>query len=134
MPPTTFIRTIGEFGHRFIADELHAAGLQTSERRVTENERVGREVAAWMTRYNLRQADIAEILGFAQRNVSKRIRGEMPFRIDELLAIARYMGISLSQLLGEGIVNEKNPHPVELDGGSATLVAGGGFEPPTSGL
>src|SRR5690625_2298788 len=34
MPPTTFIRTIGEFGHRFIADELHAAGLQTSERRV----------------------------------------------------------------------------------------------------
>ena len=34
MPPTTFIRTTGEFGHRFIADELHAAGLQTSERRV----------------------------------------------------------------------------------------------------
>ncbi|WP_413774246.1 helix-turn-helix domain-containing protein [Brevibacterium sp. JSBI002] len=87
-----------------------------------------------MTRYNLRQADIAEILGFAQRNVSKRIRGEMPFRIDELLAIARYMGISLSQLLGEGIVNEKNPQPVELTEGSATSVAGGGFEPPTSGL
>ena len=31
-------------------------------------------------------------------------------------------------------VNQKNPHPVELDGGSATFVAGGGFEPPTSGL
>ncbi|MEW1988227.1 helix-turn-helix domain-containing protein [Brevibacterium casei] len=111
------------------------AGLMTiGELQLTENERVGREVAAWMTRYNLRQADIAEILGFAQRNVSKRIRGEMPFRIDELLAIARYMGISLSQLLGEGIVNEKNPQPVELTEGSATLVAGGGFEPPTSGL
>ena len=36
--------------------------------------------------------------------------------------------------LGGESVNEKNPHPVELDGGSATLVAGGGFEPPTSGL
>src|SRR5699024_12491527 len=35
---------------------------------------------------------------------------------------------------GEGTVNEKNPHPVELDGSSATLVAGGGFEPPSSGL
>ncbi|TSI14673.1 helix-turn-helix domain-containing protein [Brevibacterium aurantiacum] len=108
--------------------------MTIGELQLTENERVGREVAAWMTRYNLRQADIAQILGFAQRNVSKRIRGEMPFRIDELLAIARYMGISLSQLLGEGIVNEKNPQSVELTEGSATFVAGGGFEPPTSGL
>lgn len=31
-------------------------------------------------------------------------------------------------------VNEKNPQSVELTGGSATVVAGGGFEPPTSGL
>ena len=34
MPPTTFIRTILKFGHRFIADELHACGHEASERRV----------------------------------------------------------------------------------------------------
>src|SRR5699024_2514443 len=106
--------------------------MTIGELQLTENERVGREVAAWMTRYNLRQADIAEILGLLLRYVSKRIRRENPFRTDELLGISRYMGISLSQLLGDGIVNEKNPHSVELDGGSSTLVAGGGFDPPTS--
>lgn len=99
---------------------------------MSENQRIGREVAAWMTRFGLRQADVASVLGFAQRNVSKRIRGEMPFRIDELLTISRYMGITLSQLLGEEIVNEKNPQPVA--GGSSFSVAGEGFEPSTSGL
>ena len=97
-----------------------------------ENERIGAEVRAWMARRELRQIDVADVLGVAQKNVSRRLRGEIPFRIDELLTLARFMGITLAQLLGEEIVNEKNPQPVAE--GSSILVAGGGFEPPTSGV
>lgn len=97
-----------------------------------ENERIGAEVRAWMARRELRQIDVAEVLGVAQKNVSRRIRGDIPFRIDELLTLARFMGITLAQLLGEEIVNEKNPHP--MGEGSSFLVAGEGFEPSTSGL
>lgn len=98
---------------------------------VSENESIGLEVRAWMVRKQLKQADIAQLLGFAQKNVSNRLRGQIPFRIDELLAIASYMDITLAQLLGNEIVNEKNPHPV--DGGSSG-VAGGRLDLPTSRL
>ncbi|AZT99050.1 helix-turn-helix domain-containing protein [Brevibacterium aurantiacum] len=98
---------------------------------VSENERIGLEVRAWMVRKQLKQADVAQLLGFAQKNVSNRLRGQIPFRIDELLAIANYMDITLAQLLGNEIVNEKNPHP--MDGGSST-VAGGRLDLPTSRL
>ncbi|WP_101574915.1 helix-turn-helix transcriptional regulator [Brevibacterium sp. 239c] len=101
------------------------------EETITENQRVGLEVRAWMVRKQLKQADLAQILGFAQKNVSNRLRGQMPFRIDELMTIASYMDITLGQLLGEEIVNEKNPHP--MDGGSST-VAGGRLDLPTSRL
>lgn len=109
-----------------------AMTVQTEEpTAVSENESIGLEVRAWMVRKQLKQADIAQLLGFAQKNVSNRLRGQIPFRIDELLAIASYMDITLAQLLGNEIVNEKNPHPP--DGGSSG-VAGGRLDLPTSRL
>lgn len=116
----------------------YALDMATPLTELTENQRIGREVRTWMIRLDVTQAEIATVLGFAQKNVSKRIRGEMPFRIDELLRIAVLMDITLGQLLGDDLVNEKNPHLVSGEGShgrnTGQLVAGDGFEPSTSGL
>ncbi|WP_183358236.1 helix-turn-helix domain-containing protein [Garicola koreensis] len=105
---------------------------------ITENERVGREIKAWLARHSLKQTDLADVIGVAQKNVSRRLRGEIPFRIDELLAITQALDITLGQLLGNDLVNEKNPHLVSGEGSrgqtSGHFVAGDGFEPSTSGL
>lgn len=89
--------------------------MSTAFEALTENKRVGREVRAWMGRADLRQIDIARVLGVAQKNVSQRLRGTIPFRVDELMALASYLGISLGQLLGDEIVNEKKPHRASPD-------------------
>ncbi|MGZ1492532.1 helix-turn-helix domain-containing protein [Brevibacterium sediminis] len=83
-----------------------------------------------MARLEVRQSWLGDVLGLSQSVVSKRLRGLLPFTGPELLLIASAMNISLGELLG-GIVNEKNPHPV--DGGSSG-VAGGRLDLPTSRL
>ena len=80
------------------------------------NLKISAEVRAWMARLELRQSWLGGVLDLSQSVVSKRLRGLLPFTGPELLKIASSMDISLGELLG-GIVNEKNPHPV--DGGSS---------------
>ncbi|MCU4298035.1 XRE family transcriptional regulator [Brevibacterium permense] len=92
------------------------------------------EVKLWTVRKRVTQKRLSGLLGLPQSSVSARLNGKKPFSIDELYKIAGLMELSLGELLGERLVNEKNPQPVELAGGSATLVAGEGFEPSTSGL
>lgn len=94
------------------------------------NLKISAEVRAWMARLEVRQSWLGDVLGLSQSVVSKRLRGLLPFTGPELLLIASAMSISLGELLG-GIVNEKNPHPV--DGGSSG-VAGGRLDLPTSRL
>ncbi len=94
------------------------------------NLKVSGEIRAWLARRGLRQAWLSDVLGLSQSVVSKRLRGQLSFTAPELLMIASALDISLGELLG-GIVNERNPQPV-AEGSS--VVAGGGFEPPTSGL
>lgn len=95
------------------------------------NMRIAGEVRAWVARRGLTQGWLAEVLGISQSVVSKRLRGVLPFSAAELFIIASALGLSLVELLGDDLVNEKNPH---LVGEGSNRVAGGGFEPPTSGL
>lgn len=48
------------------------------------------------------QAKLAADLKMAQASLSRRLTGEVPFDIDELAAIARYFGVPLQSLLGNG--------------------------------
>ena len=82
-----------------------------------------------MARAELTQQDLAQIIASSQSAVSERLRGKKEFTLDELLAIAGAMGISLRELLGENIVNAKLPAPsyIEANGQGKKKVAPIGF-------
>ena len=79
------------------------------------------EVKAWMARLGYRQVDIANALGVTQTQVSSRLRGQTQFTFEQLIKIAAAMGITLNDLLGEQILNEKHPRPAMRDEGGGQL-------------
>src|SRR5699024_8310206 len=91
--------------------------IQPLESVDTYDVRVGREIKAWLSRKDLRQRHIAEVLGVSQGAASQRLIGRVSFSIHELLAIAGLFEISLSELLGSDLLNEKGPRPVAQDEG-----------------
>jgi len=95
----------------------------------TTKEIIAREIRARMARAELTQQDLAQIIASSQSAVSERLRGKKEFTLDELLAIAGAMGISLRELLGENIVNAKLPAPsyIEANGQGKKKVAPIGF-------
>ena len=60
---------------------------------------VGANVRAEMARRRMLQGALAEHLHLSQTGVSKRLAGETPFDINELVAIARLLEVELCQLL-----------------------------------
>lgn len=88
---------------------------------MTVNERTGAEIRAWTARLGYTQGHVAKILGVAQTRVSARLRGKVPFGIDELALIAGDFGISLGELLGSQLINEKSPRPAVRDEGLEEL-------------
>lgn len=62
---------------------------------------VASEVKALLGRYDLTQSDLATHLEMTQSQVSKRLRGAIPFNIVELQTMAEYFNVSVAQLLGE---------------------------------
>lgn len=89
--------------------------IQPLESVDTYDVRVGREIKAWLSRKDLRQKHIAEALGLSQGAASQRLIGSVSFSIHELLAISGLFEISLSELLGSDLINEKGPRPVVQD-------------------
>lgn len=60
---------------------------------------IAANVRAWMGRRNVTQTALASHLGCSQPVVSRRVRGEMPFDTDELIAIAGLLRCDLSDLV-----------------------------------
>lgn len=60
---------------------------------------VGANVRAEMARLGRTQAEVAELMGFDQSGLSRRLTGETPFRITELVVLARAFGIPVSRFL-----------------------------------
>ena len=58
------------------------------------------EIKAEMARRNYRQSDLALALGITQSQVSKRLRGAIPFDVVELDRIAAWLGVPLAVLVG----------------------------------
>jgi len=69
-----------------------------SRREVTT--RVGENVHRIMWRRRLRQVDVAGAVGVSQSALSRKMRGEVDFTIDEVLAAAEYFDVPLGELLG----------------------------------
>jgi len=56
-------------------------------------------VRGLMGRHQIRQTQIAVLLGISQAAVSKRVRGETPFSVEELTKVAGLFGVPVTDLL-----------------------------------
>jgi len=84
-------------------------------------------VRAEVARQRIPQARTAAALGQNQQWLSRRMTGHVEFRISELLILAEFLDVPITDLLPK----QKTAAPVRDDGRQA--VAGAGFEPATSG-
>lgn len=60
-------------------------------------ERVAREVRAELARQQISGSGLAKTIGRSQSFVQRRLKGEAPFNVEELDAIAKILGVPLSQ-------------------------------------
>lgn len=67
-------------------------------------EQVASAVRAEVARRNVVQSQLADVLGVPQAAVSRRLRGKTPITAAELLAIADFLGVPGSALLGEPVL------------------------------
>jgi transcriptional regulator with XRE-family HTH domain len=63
---------------------------------------LGANVRAEMARRGDSQTDLGRVLGISQGSVSARLRGETPFKINELVTLVAYFDVPLARLL-EGV-------------------------------
>ena len=76
-------------------------------------DRVAVEVRALMARFDVTQTQLGEAIGLPQSQISKRLRGTIPFNLREVESVAKYFHITASTLLGYA----EAPHPDGPDGG-----------------
>lgn len=63
------------------------------------HEIVAEEIRAELARKQIPQARLALLLNLSEVSVSRRLRGETPLDVNELLAIADYLDIPVARLL-----------------------------------
>ena len=66
---------------------------------LTPTAQTGRNVRAEMARAGVSQIDLAERVGLSQSGLSKRLRGVVPFDVNELDSIATALGVPVVALL-----------------------------------
>lgn len=59
----------------------------------------GANIKAEMARRGVRQAALAAALGLSQPQVSARLRGVVPFNVNELHAVSEFLGVPVTTLL-----------------------------------
>lgn len=62
---------------------------------------VGQRVQTEMDRQSIRQTTVAKRLGTSQQAVSRRIRGVVPFNVEELELIAVLLDVPATQFLND---------------------------------
>lgn len=65
-------------------------------------ETVAAEVRAELARRNISKTDAAAKLGISRTLLWNRLRGESPFTVDELEALAELLGIPAARFLSSG--------------------------------
>jgi transcriptional regulator with XRE-family HTH domain len=85
------------------------------------------EVRVLMTRRRINQTQMAKDLGIGQSEVSKRLRGVVPFRFDEIVFLADYFGVSVGSLFGE--TTDRGPRPGGPDEGLRYAIRDSNPEP-----
>ena len=102
--------------------------------RYTAYEAIGISVNQLLFTRNITRRRLGEALGVQGEAVSKKLRGQSRWTIEEVYAMAEFFDVDLMDLLPR-----KLPRGYEIGapfdkGPQSNLVAGAGFEPATSGV
>ena len=102
--------------------------------RYTAHEAIGVSVNQLLFTRNITRRRLGAALGVQGEAVSKKLRGQSRWTIEEVYAMAEFFELDLMDLLPR-----KLPRGYEIGapfdkGPQSNLVAGAGFEPATSGL
>lgn len=62
---------------------------------------IAANIRAELARGNHQQKKIAGLLDVSRMAIHRRLTGQTPFRVDELSKIANFLGVSVSELIGE---------------------------------
>lgn len=65
----------------------------------TYSDTVSAEIRAEMGRQRLTQVDLAGKLGIKQAHLSRRLTGEVTWRVDEVMRVALILGVPFRQLM-----------------------------------
>lgn len=65
----------------------------------TPTQTVGANIRAEVARRGLTQAALAEVIGVSQSQLSKRLRGVIPFDVNEVAAIANALDVPITELV-----------------------------------
>ena len=76
---------------------------------------VAGNIRAEAARAGITQTEVARELHMAQQNVSKRWRGERPWRLDEVERVAHMIGVNVYDLLRAR--RDSNPQPSDPEAG-----------------
>lgn len=79
--------------------EVHA-DLDAAARLASE--RVAGEIRAELARQKRTANDMATELGIAPHTAGRRLNGERPFNVIELVAVCRWLGIDMVAVVGAG--------------------------------
>lgn len=60
---------------------------------------IATEVRAEISRQKKPQREIADLLNLSQQQVSERVRGDVEWRISELVRVASWLGVSVDQFV-----------------------------------
>lgn len=78
---------------------------------LTVNQLVAREVKSAIGHADLRQKDLAQILGITTASISDKLKGKNAFSLEDLLVVAGALGLTLDELLGSSVTTAKVPAP-----------------------
>lgn len=62
-------------------------------------------VKAELARRGKTQRDLADLLGLSTQAISRRLTGRLPFDVDELSAVAAYLGMPVASLFNDALAS-----------------------------
>jgi transcriptional regulator with XRE-family HTH domain len=62
---------------------------------------IGHRIKVRRVELELRQQDLADRMGLQQNNISEWEKGSRPIRAEQLVRLAKVLGVSVAQLVGE---------------------------------
>ncbi len=73
--------------------------MKSRRERTEPHERLAKEIHAELIRQDLTPADLTETLGLSKATMTRRLNGEVPFTVVEVMEISSWLDVPFQELL-----------------------------------